>query len=87
MDDYEDLIEDEDEDEPNYDNVIIPITVNLLGLDSNAFIILGVMLKELKRAKRDGKCTQEQIDDFQAEATAGDYDHLLATCMKWVDVQ
>jgi hypothetical protein len=23
---------------------------------------------------------------FQAEATSGDYDHLLQTCMKWVDV-
>lgn len=75
------------DDEAEFGEVIVPITVHLLGVDSNASMILGVMLKELKRAKRDGKCTQGQIDEFQKEATAGDYNHLLATCMKWVDVQ
>jgi hypothetical protein len=24
---------------------------------------------------------------FQTEATSGDYDHLLRTCMKWVEVE
>jgi len=28
---------------------------------------------------------QDEIDAFFAEATSGDYDHLLQTTMRWVD--
>lgn len=28
----------------------------------------------------------QEIDQFRKEATSGDYDHLLQTCMRWVDV-
>jgi hypothetical protein len=30
---------------------------------------------------------KEERDAFMAEATSGNYDHLLATCMVWLDVQ
>jgi len=26
------------------------------------------------------------VDDFRIEAMSGDYNHLLQTCMKWVEV-
>lgn len=31
--------------------------------------------------------TQSEIDAFMQEATSGNYDDLLATCMDWFDVE
>ena len=47
----------------------------------NAFAILG----RTAAALRHGGVPQEEIDAFFAEATSGDYDHLLQTTMAWVD--
>jgi len=58
------------------------ITVQLTGEDGNAFAILGAV----KEAMRRGGVDKSEIDQFMAEATSGDYDHLLQTAMKWVDV-
>jgi len=58
------------------------IEVELSGGDGNAFFILGTVRKALKR----GGVPSEEIDNFTAEATDGDYDHLLQTCMRWVEV-
>ena len=58
------------------------ITVKLVGTDGNAFATLGKVSKEMKKAG----INQSEIDDFYDEATSGDYDHLLGTVMKWVDV-
>jgi hypothetical protein len=30
---------------------------------------------------------KSEIDAFFAEATSGDYDHLLATCMRWFEIE
>ena len=59
------------------------ITVHLTGKDGNAFNILGICL----RAMRQAGLSQEKRDAFQAEAIAGNYDHLLATCMEWFEVE
>jgi hypothetical protein len=59
------------------------ITVELTGQDGNAFFILGTV----KRALRKGNVPQAEIDQFFHEATQGDYDDLLQTCMKWVNVE
>ncbi len=58
------------------------IEVKLIGRDGNAFAILGAVRKELQRA---GVSSEEQ-KEFMAEATAGDYSHLLATVSQWVSV-
>ena len=58
------------------------IEVTLVGTDGNAFAILGKVSRAMKR----GNVPQAEIDKFYAEATSGDYDHLLAICMKWVTV-
>ncbi len=58
------------------------IKVELTDHDGNAFAILGRMNQALRR----GKVSQEERDAFMKEAKSGDYDHLLQTCMKWVDV-
>jgi hypothetical protein len=57
------------------------IQVRLVGEDGNAFAILGRVSKALKRAGVD----RSDIDKFMAEAMSGDYNHLLRTCMAWVD--
>lgn len=59
------------------------ITVQLTGEDGNAYAILGAVSAALKQAK----VSTEEVQKFMAEATAGDYNHLLTTAMKWVDVQ
>lgn len=57
-------------------------TVQLTGTDGNAFAILG----KVQRALRQAGATQEELSEFIAEATAGDYDALLRTCMRYVEV-
>ncbi len=59
------------------------IKVKLVGEDGNAFYILG----KVRQALRRGGKGKEFIDAFTAEATSGDYHHLLATCMKVVEVE
>jgi hypothetical protein len=56
--------------------------VQLTGLDGNAFLVLGRVKAALKKAG----ASQEEITEFMDEATSGNYDHLLATCMAWADV-
>ena len=58
------------------------IKVKLTGEDGNAFSILG----RVTRAMRNASVSKEERDALHAEATSGDYDHLLATAMRWVDV-
>jgi hypothetical protein len=55
------------------------ITVELVGQDGNAFAILG----RCKQAARAAGLEKAEIDAFIAEATSGDYDHLLQTAMRW----
>lgn len=58
------------------------IKVQLVGSDGNAFAIIGKVQGALRRAK----VSQDDIKAFQREAMSGDYNHLLQTCMAWVDV-
>jgi hypothetical protein len=59
------------------------VSVKLVGEDGNAFFIIGRVLNALKRAG----VSQEECKAYQTEAMSGDYDNVLATTMKWVDVQ
>jgi hypothetical protein len=56
------------------------IFVQLSGTDGNAYAILGAVNRALREAGHGDK-----VEQFMAEATAGDYYHLLATAMRWVD--
>lgn len=65
--------------------------VELLGVDQNAVAIFRKVRKVLIRYLVDveGMSQAEATakgDEFQAEATSGDYDHVLATCHHWVTV-
>jgi hypothetical protein len=57
------------------------IIINLIGEDGNAFSILGRVSRAMKRAG-----IYAEYPDFYAEATSGDYDHLLRTVMEWFTV-
>lgn len=58
------------------------IEVQLSGEAGNAFAIIGRVSKELRRAG----VSKEEIDQFYDEATNGDYNNVLQTAMKWVNV-
>jgi hypothetical protein len=59
------------------------VTVELTSVDGNAFSIIGACRQT---AKQQG-LSQEDITRFVDEATSGDYDHLLATCMHWFTIE
>jgi hypothetical protein len=61
---------------------ITNIKVKLVGNDGNAFVILGAVQKALKDHGR-----SDLVDEFLKEAMSGDYDHLLQTCCKYVEVE
>lgn len=58
------------------------IEVCLSERDSNAMVLVGAVSVALRRA---GVSTDE-VSEFIREATSGDYDHLLQTCIRWVSV-
>ena len=59
------------------------IEVQLSGQDGNAFAIMGAVSKALRNAG----VSKEERDEYFAESTSGDYNHLLQTAMKWVTVE
>ena len=63
---------------PNADR---PVLV-LVGEDGNAFSILAKARRALQAAGRG-----DEWATFEAEATSGNYDHLLVTVMNWFDVR
>jgi len=64
---------------PKYPDIMI----QLIGLDGNAFSILGRCRSAMKRAR----LPEFEINEFTKEATSGDYNHLLATCVEWFNVE
>ena len=58
------------------------VEVEIIGQDGNAFAILGAVSKAMKRAN----IPKDKIDECMKEMTSGDYDKLLQTAMKWVNV-
>ena len=58
-------------------------TVKLVGKDGNAFAIMGRVKNALKKAGAD----EEYIKKYLDESMAGDYDNLLATAMKYAEVE
>lgn len=64
-------------------NVKYPnIKVKLTGRDGNAFAIMARVREEMRRAN----VPAEERQAFYNEATSGDYNNVLATCMRWVSV-
>lgn len=60
----------------------IPLTVHLAGPDGNAFCILGNVQRLLKQAGYN----KQEIDEVIKEAMSSDYNHLLETIGKVLDL-
>lgn len=58
------------------------VKVKLVGHDGNAFAILG----RVQSAMRKAGLTPVQIKEFVDEATSGNYDNVIQTCMRYVEV-
>lgn len=56
--------------------------VRIIGTDGNAFAIMGYVRRCILNSNR-----PELADDFMREATSGDYNQLLNTCMRCVTVK
>jgi hypothetical protein len=57
------------------------VYLNLVGLDGNAFALMGAFSREAKRQGWDSEEIQVVID----ECKSGDYDHLLYTLMQYTE--
>lgn len=58
------------------------IKVRLTGTDGNAFAIMA----KVSGALREEGVPSSEVEDYLAESMSGDYDALLRTAMRWVDV-
>ena len=58
------------------------VDVQLSGNDGNAFAIFAAVTRGIRRAGG----TSEDKKAYLAEAQSGDYDNVLVTSMKWVNV-
>lgn len=56
--------------------------LKLIGTDGNAFSVLGLAKKAAKKAG----WSEDRIDQYFGEATAGDYTTLLAVTSKYFDI-
>lgn len=59
------------------------VRVQLVGMDGNAFNIIG----RVATALVDHGVSRGETHEFIREATASDYDHVLQTAMRWVSVE
>ncbi len=57
------------------------VQLELVGLDGNAFYLLGVFQRQ---AQREG-WTSYEIELVLSQAKSGDYDHLVATLMMYCE--
>ena len=58
------------------------ISVDLSRQDGNAFAVMA----KVSGALRKGGASDNEIERYLAESTGGDYDNLLRTAMKWVNI-
>ena len=59
------------------------VTVKLEGEDGNAGSIMGRVVRAIKAAG----ASKEEVDEYRKESMSGDYNTLLMTVMKWVNVE
>ena len=59
------------------------VTVQLINQDGNAFHIIG----RTRQALRRHGANDTQIEEYTKQATEGDYDNVLQTTMRWVNVE
>jgi len=58
------------------------ITIQLTGKNGNAMVIIASVTRALRQ-----NGYGDQAKEFVQEARSGDYNHVLQTAMKWVNVE
>jgi hypothetical protein len=58
------------------------IKCRLVGTDGNAFALIGRVRESLRRGGR-----SDLVEQFTREAMSGNYDNVIATCPKYVEVE
>lgn len=53
---------------------------DLVGVDGNAFAIMGYTARALKN-----EGLRDLVQEMQNKATSGDYNNLLMVCMEYID--
>jgi hypothetical protein len=53
----------------------------LVGIDGNAFSVMGYTAHALKTAG-----LRDKVDEMHKRATSGDYNNLLCVCMEYIDM-
>ncbi len=54
---------------------------DLVGVDGNAFSVMGYTSRALKETGH-----RDLVNQMQTEAMSGDYNNLLCVCMKYIDI-
>ena len=54
---------------------------SLVGVDGNAFAIMGYTAKAMRRAD----FSKEEIDNMYEESKSSDYDNLICVCAGYID--
>ncbi|SDB14899.1 hypothetical protein [Eubacterium oxidoreducens] len=54
---------------------------DLVGIDGNAFSVMGYTAKALRR-----EGLEDKIDEMYERAQSGDYNNLLCVCMEYIDM-
>lgn len=54
---------------------------SLIGVDGNAFAIMGYTSRALKN-----EGLRDKVEEMQSEAMSGDYNNLICVCMKYIDM-
>jgi hypothetical protein len=65
--------------QPKYPDIVVQLTSE----DGNAFNIMGLVA----RALREAGVPKAEVARYMKESMAGDYNDLLMTAIKWVDVR
>lgn len=53
---------------------------SLIGVDGNAFSVMGYVSRALKREK-----LRDLVDEYRKKATSSDYDNLLCVSIEYLD--
>ena len=54
---------------------------DLVGIDGNAYSIMGYTARALKN-----EGLRDKVDEMYSKAMSGDYYHLIAVCMEYIDM-
>ena len=54
---------------------------NLVGIDGNAYSVMGYVIKAMKREG----FSKSEIADYQADAKSDDYNHLLSVSAEMIE--